>query len=370
MWLCWSNWIGIAVEIMVMNFDIKSLSFCLTDSCNLNCKFCYADAKKKGSFLDYVKAKKFLEFFSKFAIPRVSINFIGGEPTLYPQLLDLIDFANENLIDPFIQISTNGVISLEKLNKLLEKKVYFYLSFEGLPEFQDFERPFHDSRGSSEIVIKTIKTIISNDPDKLWLRINYSTNKIGKEKKIAEFIKSLGVKNVSLGVLNTLGRGKAYENVNVTKCSEEVPKLADALLKEGVNVKLARLYPYAEVCRPSCKAGISSFSITVDGKVATCHKIISTSDIDKNHKIFVIGDINNEVKIDQIRLKVFNDFAKILPEKCISCDISIHCGGCPFEKIFVKEKVVMSKWFCDFKYIGTKAFKKYFPLGLKRNIKN
>ncbi len=344
----------------MLNHEVQWLGISLVDFCNLNCKYCSVNANQKGEVLEFSKIESFLVFFSEYACPGTRILLTGGEPTLHPHLLRIIDLIEDYFIDPLIQIGTNGVISPETLDALLDKRVSFYLSFEGLPEFQDFERPFHDSRGSSETVIKTIKKIISRDPNKLVIRINHSTNKIGKEKEMILFLKSLGVKKISLGVLSPDGRGENYPFVDFVRCSSFIPSFTKLLDEENFSIWFSKFSPRKKNW-PSCGAGIESFFLSVDGKIVTCQNILRASDLDKNHKIFVVGDVNEGVKIDSVRLKKFNDFSKMIPEKCVSCKIMNYCGGCPFEKVIIEGKSIMNKEFCEASKLLIDGLLKLYP---------
>ena len=100
---------------------IEWLGLSAADFCNLNCKYCFISAKREGTLLDYSKATTFLEFFSDYARPNTKITFTGGEPTIHPRLLDMVDFAQENFTDPRIVVGTNGVLSERLLNGFLKR---------------------------------------------------------------------------------------------------------------------------------------------------------------------------------------------------------------------------------------------------------
>jgi radical SAM protein with 4Fe4S-binding SPASM domain len=329
-----------------MNSQIEWLGLSTTNFCNLSCKYCFISAKEKGLLLNYDKAESFLSFFSSYAIPHTKISFTGGEPTLHPRILDMVDFVEENFIDPYTIITTNGVIPRKKLKGFLKRDVILHVTFEGLPEIHDVERPFHDLKGSSNAVLKTIKMVVDEDPDKLIVRVNYSKNKIGKEKRIADFFASLGIKKVSLGILYPIGKGSIYANVDTLGCSRHIPYFEKLLEDKGLNLKFSKTAPTKSPGWPSCGGGVGSFFLTVDGKIVTCRSIPVASELDEERRIFVVGEVNGDVRIDEKRLKKFNEFASYVPDKCASCFAKDYCGGCPLQRKISKGGFVFDESFC------------------------
>ena len=110
----------------------------LTNRCNLNCDFCFANARACGfiyepSFEDVVRMLKLLR--SEKPIPTPAVQFSGGEPTLRDDLVEIIKKAKA-LGFPQVQIATNGVrIANEPdfVKKLKESGLNtVYLHFDGI----------------------------------------------------------------------------------------------------------------------------------------------------------------------------------------------------------------------------------------------
>jgi len=112
----------------------------LTSACNLDCKFCYYDAKKDSSAsgIDWKLAKRIIK--------ELKVKFVllsGGEPLLYPNIFDLIEELTSNSIR--VGISTNGTLIDRKLAVKLKKigVGYVGISLDGL------EKPHNYLRNSS-----------------------------------------------------------------------------------------------------------------------------------------------------------------------------------------------------------------------------
>jgi len=83
----------------------------LTNRCNMNCPVCFANANAAGyvyepSFEQVVEMMETLR--ANMPVPTPSIQFAGGEPTIYPRFFDVLDKAWE-LGFKQIQVATNGI---------------------------------------------------------------------------------------------------------------------------------------------------------------------------------------------------------------------------------------------------------------------
>jgi len=83
----------------------------LTNRCNLDCDFCFANARACGfvyepSFDEIVGMMQVLR--NEKPVPAPAVQFSGGEPTMRDDLVDIVKKAKE-LGFPQVQIATNGV---------------------------------------------------------------------------------------------------------------------------------------------------------------------------------------------------------------------------------------------------------------------
>ncbi len=117
----------------------------LTNRCNLDCDFCFANARACGyvyepSFDEIVAMLRMLR--EQKPVPAPAVQFSGGEPTMRDDLMDLIRKAKE-LGFPQVQVATNGI-------KLAKDKAYVeelkaaglstvYLHFDGVSKKTNFK---------------------------------------------------------------------------------------------------------------------------------------------------------------------------------------------------------------------------------------
>ena len=102
-------------------------------ACNLNCPVCFANAGI-GFSLTMGQVERMLDRFVEIEGDPEVVQFSGGEPTIHPQILDMIQAAKDRGISQ-VMINTNGV-RIARDDKFLEElaklKPVIYFQFDGL----------------------------------------------------------------------------------------------------------------------------------------------------------------------------------------------------------------------------------------------
>lgn len=148
------------------NYVVNSLSLNVTQICNLQCQYCaaggdgtYGDPVKKISIdktipqLTSIISK--LEKGQKF-----SLNFLGGEPLLYPQGIELIsefltEICEQKGIELTLSITTNGTLLTEANLIILAKfKIHVTISLDGPQSVNDRFRPSKDGQSTTEKILQ------------------------------------------------------------------------------------------------------------------------------------------------------------------------------------------------------------------------
>ncbi len=107
----------------------------ITDHCNMDCPICLAN-NRSSYHLSPAEFKKKLDHLIDMEGSLDLINLSGGEPTLHPQLPELIALAKRPEIAG-ISISTNGREFLKNkdlLKMLIDNQVFISLQFDGFTE--------------------------------------------------------------------------------------------------------------------------------------------------------------------------------------------------------------------------------------------
>ncbi len=117
----------------------RNLFFHILTACNLKCKHCYINPEQHGTkTLDISTIKSWLRLFShtdhSSAIKPVTdtnVIFLGGEPTLHPDLAAAIKEARK-LGYGSVTVDTNGYLFNDILNRVTPEEVdYFSFSLDG-----------------------------------------------------------------------------------------------------------------------------------------------------------------------------------------------------------------------------------------------
>ena len=197
--------------------DYKICWLTLNRACNLRCKWCYAKSTHFNCADDITleMAKQIVDICKDLNINRIAL--IGGEPTLYPQLPQIIEYIKSNNMG--CGIITNGVKLEDKayLQELMDVGVKsFSISLKG-----ENKTAFKQVTGFDcyEKVKKGITNCIENN-------IDVSVSMVLTEENIETFLegiidmKKLGVKNFHLSFcyeLDTSCDYKAYLKTNNPK---------------------------------------------------------------------------------------------------------------------------------------------------------
>ncbi len=80
----------------------------VTSSCNLKCPMCFASSGPGGQHLDMDQARAAIDALVAAEGHAEVCQISGGEPTIHPQLLEIVDYALSQPID-FVMINTNGI---------------------------------------------------------------------------------------------------------------------------------------------------------------------------------------------------------------------------------------------------------------------
>ncbi|MEI8348960.1 MAG: radical SAM protein [Candidatus Omnitrophota bacterium] len=114
----------------------------ITDGCNLCCGSCYAKATG-SAFLDLTTIDFMLNQYVRYEGHPEVLQISGGEPTLHPQLFNIIELAHSKKIR-HVMVNTNGIRLAEDesfARELSHQDIELYLQFDGFaPKAYEFLR--------------------------------------------------------------------------------------------------------------------------------------------------------------------------------------------------------------------------------------
>ena len=154
----------------------RSVCWNITSRCNENCKFCYRILTDSENDLE--KNKKVLEVLSKLSIDKIS--WTGGEPLLYPNLIELLKISKLYLIKN--NLLTNGkLLSREKILELEPYLDYITLSYDS-NNSNTFEIMGRGKKHGINVI--QILDYIKDNNINIKIKINTLVSKMNKDEVI------------------------------------------------------------------------------------------------------------------------------------------------------------------------------------------
>lgn len=159
----WSEFINPSAKKLVIEQKAKTLTVNTTQLCNLKCTYCAAGGD--GTYgspnmkLDLKKGLPQLEWLMARCLPgeRFQINFLGGEPLLYPDVMHEIAEYAQQLSQQYqvavrFAVVTNGTRLSDPiiLDLLCQFRIAVTVSVDGPPHIQNKFRPKKSGKGESQ----------------------------------------------------------------------------------------------------------------------------------------------------------------------------------------------------------------------------
>ncbi len=336
-----SNWKG--------NYDdgdVKTITFCVTEDCNLVCKYCYMTGKNNKKRMNFKTAKKAIDFIfdnpDKFLEQSVVWDFIGGEPFLEIELIDKIcDYIKIKMFllrpswfDSYrFSFSSNGLLySTDKVQKYIKKNkshLSIGISVDGNKEKHDLQRVFQNGEGSYDKVMKNVE-LWKSQLQGSTTKATFSSDDLPLLKDSIISLWENGIEDVSANVV--------FENVwkeDDDKILEsQLDELGDYILKNKLwNKYSVRFFdpfignPLKEDDKKHnfCGSG-KMLAIDCEGNFYPCIRFLDFSlSKRKGRKIGNIETGINEDKLRAFKILTLEDQSK---KECLSCDIATGCALC------------------------------------------
>jgi len=323
-----TNLVGMKVVTNEILTAPNRMDISLTYECNNNCAHCYLPNNKMNTGLPTEKWKKIIDKLWEVGVPQIV--FTGGECTLRPDLVELVEYSKKFLTG----IITNGTM-LQKFAYDLKKAELDWIQI----TLESPDKKVHDAmqgrKGAFEETIAGIKECIKEG---LQVSINSTiTKKNYKDiKKLIDLASKLGVKIVSTNAIINSGKGiKAKSKYGITE--EKIEKILksakDYANKKGIEFNWFLPTCYKK-CNPvklgfgqrCCSACSINMMIEPNGNVIPCQS-------------WTHETLGNILEDDWISIwnhptaEKLRNF-KFAPDKCSLCKYLAQCGGsCPLEHI-------------------------------------
>jgi uncharacterized protein len=339
-------------------FKPTSATLFLTSGCNLRCVYCYARAGEQVRDLSMDVAHKTIDFIVRNAVEKresenkaaleggnatsssperkymVGLNFHGGgEPTYrWEKLVDCVGYvkalAAENDLELRIGMTTNGIFSDRQIDWLIENFSGFSLSWDGLPEIQDYNRPLKNGNPSSGFLEHTAARLVEAKFG-FSVRSTITRKSTKRMKEIVDYFAVRGVKNISLEPLFECGRcatsGERAPDV------EEFLSYFLPLVEYGKKLDVVVLNSMGAINNVRlqfCGAAGSNFCVTPDEYISSCYEVPIKDD--PRSDVFFYGRFNRETgsfEVDEEKRKYLYSRSVLNMPGCEKCFMRSNCGG-------------------------------------------
>lgn len=174
----------------------------ITERCQLRCGHCYmGDRLDRALALDYETATRIISYCRRMG--GEYITFLGGEPTLHPDLPRFVDFALDEGYTQ-VMINSNGLLEKSIYDIAPEKLHYISFSLDGAtPETHDRIR----AKGTFKKTVGCIRTLIRTADYPVRIITTISQVNIHEAEAILDLCDELGVKMCNFHVFSEEGIG-------------------------------------------------------------------------------------------------------------------------------------------------------------------
>jgi len=227
-------------------------------------------------------------------------------------------------------LSTNGILGQNTINFLKLHNFIINLSFDGLPNIQNYLRPLAGGGKSYNIVENTIREFVKRRII-FKVRATITNNSVNQMLPFLKRLHSLGVKVVHFEPLNICGRASDSNLImpEITQYIKEYKKCIDYAAKKNMEIVNG---VYDNLFSPNndyCSAATGQkIVLTPDGLITRCYEVQEKRPGMEN--CFIVGQVSKKKLI--IDRKKESRLENIIAENrnyCKNCFAKYICsGGC------------------------------------------
>ena len=246
----------------------RNVFFHLLTGCNLACRHCYINPEQHGTGM--VSRETMLAWLELFAAPEKETNlvFLGGEPTLHPDLAEGIKAAGK-LGYSSVTVDTNGYLFHNLLEKISPQEAVLSFSLDGpTPEVND---PIRGS-GVFAACSANLKRAVAKG---FTVSVIYTVSRLNLEalKEMPALLSDWGVHRFFIQVIGIRGK-PAADGGDLQLTPEEWLGVVPAVAREAARRGLHVIYPkvFLEGDEPFECAGrvAENYFIFPNGRVYCC----------------------------------------------------------------------------------------------------
>lgn len=286
----------------------------LTRDCNLSCSHCLIKKEKKE-----IPLEPALSLLDQLVTEQVfKIYFTGGEPLLYPGLLDLLERIKGKSIWSLVQ--TNGLLVTEELAHSLS---HAGLGACDLPLF-GITPETHDAvtgkKGSFNELFSAIDTLT-----KAGVRTFVSFTVLKSNvHQLPQFFDwalehTIPLAHIRRFIPRYPGDELLPDMNTLIPILKKYAPLRDEYDEKGLHFEIEEAFDFSEVSESRCPAGIQLCHVTADGTIAGCPYLLISGESVLDYDFKTIWETSS--LLQKIRTPMH------MTGKCVQCTFQKECGG-------------------------------------------
>ncbi len=328
---------------------IVNMALFLTQSCNLNCIYCYGEGGTYGGggSLKEKTAYQAVDWLIEQSGKRkkIHVGFFGGEPFLkFPMMKAVTEYAQKrvrevNKVVDFHTTTNATLLDDEKIAFIKEHGISVMVSFDGSREIQDAQRPFANGKGSYDVTVPKIKKLLEKFPETPAHAVltGHSDPQLVKNAlwEIGFMEVSVLPASASLFENNSIETKPGRDLGGVLKLMEQEAETWIEHAKNRDSQILKRLMSNSQLYqgllsfahnakrRYPCGAGLGMVGVSCVGDVYLCHRFVGMD-------AYKLGSVfDNDLDREK-----YHQSPVTLVEECRKCSARYYCaGGCKHDNV-------------------------------------
>lgn len=314
---------------------LRRLVLHLSNDCNLNCKYCYANGgsylSKPSLMTSNILRQTLNLFFAKFRV--LSIQLFGGEPFLNPDAIEEVCSFVESLEAekrPALYVVTNGTIISDKILELINRfNINVTVSIDGPAVINDLLRVDKAGGTTTELVEKNIQSITNKTGRTVSIEATYTNlhqkHNIGIDDLTQYLFSSF--QTLTPHIVPVVSEGLAPVNYDdlIQSISKALTNYNSGQPLPTIITKVILALKHKKKTSLLCDAGIGTLAVSADGFVYPCFMFA-------DNERFTLGHVSDPLMFESDNYHLLHNnlksYNKFNTEPCKNCYANTICSGC------------------------------------------
>jgi radical SAM protein with 4Fe4S-binding SPASM domain len=276
--------------------DTYLMELLLTERCNLQCEYCFAEAGSKRADMPLEIGRKAIDKLLDLPCERFILKLGGGEPFLrFGLIRELVEYVEKRIADRekptgvLLESTTNGTVLTDEMVDFIKRyRIRFCVSLDGPKDIHDRMRPFPGGRGSYEETLKGIEKLKEHEVEFRVITV-VARHNFDQARRILDHLVSLGITLVRFNPMVKTGSGRSEWDRNGIEPKEYFSFMGEVLEYLGENRclsedNLERMIRNLVVrtrdtncMRSLCGAGYTHITVDPEGDLHPCALLRSST---------------------------------------------------------------------------------------------